>query len=107
MNSKNNMITVLSAVVFLATVSLSSASWEFETSIDATYINGIPYELVNCTELPDGTLTFMFVPLPADYDPSVPANEGECSSGVQVGFSGGYVDEQGVEHEEWDTGYIM
>lgn len=107
MNSKNNVVIVLSVIVFLAAMSQASASWEFETAIDVTYINGIPYELINCTELPDGTLTFMFVPLPADYDPSAVDGDDRAGSGVQVGFSGGYIDEQGIEHEEWNTGYIM
>lgn len=101
---------ICAALLLLASLA-QGLGWQFGSSAGGiVLINGHSYIIDSQNSSPDGTLTFSFIPFP-EADPSYeepidPADYNKKEPKIEVGFSGGYVDPDGTEHEEWNTGPI-
>lgn len=107
---------IIAILAFVLLAMTASAAWDIQTWIGGEIsINGQLYEILNVSSGPQGALTFTFLPVldPScleEEDPVVAEDHKRDEKGsrnVEVGFSGGWIDENGTEHEDWDSGYIM
>lgn len=85
-----------------------SQTWEFESWIDYendVLINDLPYLAVLQNTTSDGSLTFTFVPILSEWpeeEEGPRVGSGSGGRAFTVGFSGGHIDENGTEVEDWN-----